>query len=123
TGLFATAAGLLAAVGLYGVVAYSTGRRTREIGVRMALGADATSIRGMIVRSGLITAATGLLLGAVGSLAVARALRALLYGSSPADPGMFALVAGLLLVSSFVASYLPSRRATRLSPLAALREA
>jgi putative ABC transport system permease protein len=121
-GFFAALAVLLAALGLYGVVAYSTSRRTREIGIRMALGADARSVRALVVRHGLAAVAIGLLCGTLGSVAVARSLGALLYGASPVDPLTFATVAIGMLLVSWVACYLPGRRASRLPPMTALRD-
>lgn len=121
-GLFATMAVSLAAGGLYGVVAYSTSRRTREIGIRMALGADARAVRRQVVWQGMVAVVAGLLLGSAGSVVVGRAVRALLYGASPADPATFTLVALGLVASSGIACYLPALRASRLAPMAALRE-
>ena len=112
---------LLAAVGLYGVVAHYAGRRTHEIGLRMALGSDRGDIQRMIASQGLRLAVIGVVLGLAGSLALTRYLKSWLYGITPTDPLTLASVAVLLIVIAFAASYLPSRRASRLDPVDALR--
>ena len=119
--LFAALALLLAAVGLYGVLAYGVNQRTREIGVRMALGAQRGNVLALIIRQGMKLAMTGAAIGIVAALALTRAMRGLLYGVSPADPLTFALVAVLLLGSALLACWLPARRASRFDPMAALR--
>jgi putative ABC transport system permease protein len=119
--LFAGMALILAMVGVYGVISYSVSHRTREIGIRMALGAQRREVMVMIVKEGLIYAATGLVLGAAGALALTRALSGLLYGISPTDPWTFALVPVLLCSAALLACYLPARKATRIDPMLALR--
>jgi putative ABC transport system permease protein len=119
--VFAGMALLLAAVGVYAVMAFAVSERTREIGVRMALGADAAAVGRMIVRDGAIMTLLGVGTGVVLALALARGLRTLLFGVSPWDPGVFAAVAALLATVALAASYLPARRAARLDPTIALR--
>jgi len=118
---FAVLATLLAAVGLYGVLAYSVAQRTREIGVRMALGADAGRVRAMVLRqmSGMILVGGGI--GLVGALGLGRAARSLLYGLEGHDPVVFALAAALLTLVALGAVYVPARRASLVDPVRALR--
>jgi predicted permease len=118
---FAAIAVLLAAVGVYGVVAYSVGRRTAEIGLRMAIGATRYQVLGLVLRAGLASAAAGGAIGLGGALLVNRALRALLFGVRPDDPRIFVSAALLLGTVLLVACYLPARRAARVDPLVALR--
>ena len=120
-GLFAGLGAVLAAVGIYGVISLSVAQRTRELGVRMALGAAPASLRGLVLRQGLRLTAIGILLGAAGSVAVTRLLRRLLYGTAPTDPLTFVLAAFVLAVVATLAAWVPARRATGVSPLAALR--
>ncbi len=120
-GVFAATALFLALAGMYGVMAHSVTRRTSEIGVRMALGATRASILRMVLGQGLLTAAVGVGVGLMASLAVTRTIRSLLFGLSPSDPLTFAGVALLLTVVALLASYLPARRATRVDPIVALR--
>lgn len=121
-GVFAVVALVMAALGVYGVMAYNTGRRTREIGVRVALGASRTQILRLILRDGLLVVVSGLVSGLVASVWLTRTLTGLLYEVTPADPVALVSVATLLSVIGLVAVYLPARRATRLSALTALRE-
>jgi len=121
-GLLAGVALLLAAVGIYGVMAYSVGRRAHEIGVRMALGARAAEVFAMVVGQGLRLSALGAALGLVGALGLSRVLAGLLHGVSPTDPGTFAAVTLLLTAVAALACSLPARRAARVDPLVALRE-
>ena len=118
---FALLALVLAAVGIYAVLAYSVARRTQEIGVRIALGARHGEVLRMVLGQSLRVIAMGLVLGLGGSLALARVLTGLLYEVRPTDPLTFAIVLLLLVGVSLVASYLPARRATRVDPLVALR--
>lgn len=124
TGLLAAFAGLalvLAAVGLYGVMAYAVGRRTREIGVRTALGARRGDVLALVLRQGAGLIVLGLALGALLAWGLARALAGLLYGVAPGDPVTFAGMAALLAVAALAATWLPARRAARLDPTEALR--
>jgi ABC-type antimicrobial peptide transport system permease subunit len=102
-------------------MAYSVSRRTREIGVRVALGADSGDVRGMILRQGLRTILAGVAIGAVGSLALTRTVRSLLFGVSAYDPVTFVAVALVLVGAALLACYFPARRATRVDPVVALR--
>lgn len=120
-GLFAAAALTLAAVGIYGVVAFSVARRTQEIGVRMALGASRADVLRLIVGEGARLAAFGVAIGIAASFAVTRLLSSLLFGVSASDPATFATVAAVLAAVALIASYLPARRAMRLDPNVALR--
>ncbi|OLC41356.1 MAG: hypothetical protein AUH43_24800 [Acidobacteria bacterium 13_1_40CM_65_14] len=112
---------VVAAVGLYGVVAYSVAQRTAEIAIRMALGAPSSNVVRMVLRQGLQLAAAGILVGLVAAFALARTLRALLYGIAPTDAWSFGAAAACLLAVTLAASYVPARRATRVDPLVALR--
>ena len=118
---FALIALLLATIGIYGVVSYSVTRRTREFGVRLAVGAQRQDIVGMVVREGLMLSAGGAAAGVVGALLLTRLLRGFLFGVSPTDPTTFAGVVVLLTAVAALASYLPARRATRIDPVEALR--
>ncbi|HET7248463.1 MAG TPA: ABC transporter permease [Gemmatimonadales bacterium] len=118
---FAVLAVLLAAVGLYGLLSFIVSRRTREIGVRMALGADRRSVLGLVLRDGVRLTLIGAAIGVVASSVAARALGALLYGVGPADPLTFGAVGLLLVIVALAASYLPAARATRVDPVEALR--
>ena len=120
-GVFAGAALLLAAVGIYGLVAHSVTRRTQEIGIRMALGAQPTDVLRLIVGEGARLAAIGLLIGVVLSLVITRLMSSLLFDVKPADPLTFIVVAVLLSFVALLASYIPARRAMRLDPTEALR--
>jgi hypothetical protein len=119
--VFAFAALVLAAVGVYGVMAYSVAARTREIGVRVALGARPSDVFGMVVRQGMRSAAIGLTAGLLGAAALGRVLTTLLYGVRPTDGVTFAAVAVVLLLVVLAACVVPARRAVRVDPLEALR--
>jgi len=118
---FAVIALILAAVGVYGVIAYGVARRTREIGIQLALGATQVSVVRRIVGQGLSLAAVGVALGAAGALAITPVLRGLLAGVQPGDPLTFVGVAAVLVLVALVASYLPARRASGVSAMEALR--
>jgi putative ABC transport system permease protein len=120
-GAYAALALTLAAVGIYGLMAYSVAQRTREIGVRMALGAHAHDVLGLMLRDGLRLTAIGVAVGLPLAYLLSRAIRSLLFGTGTADPLTFGGVAALLLAVAALASYLPARRATRVDPLVALR--
>jgi predicted permease len=113
---------LLAVLGIYGVISYTTGQRTRELGIRVALGAEPKAVVRMVLRGGFVLAGTGVVIGAVVFLGLGRMLRALLYGVAPNDPVTLALSVTALSVATAVACYLPARRAARVDPVAALRE-
>jgi len=113
---------LLAAIGIYGVLAYSVARRTREIGVRMALGAARRRVVRMVLRDSLAPVVTGSAVGIVTALVATRLMRALLYGVSPTDPATFAVVTLVLLAVAVLASAVPAMRAARVDPIVALRE-
>ena len=112
---------LLASIGIYGVVAYSVAQRTNEMGIRMALGARAGAIRGLVVRQGLLPLVPGMAVGMIAALGAERFVNSLLYGVSPRDPMTIIGVAALLMLVGLLASYLPARRATRINPVTALR--
>jgi putative ABC transport system permease protein len=112
---------LLGIVGLYGVIAYIAAQRTREIGIRMALGAQMGDVRKMFLRHGLRLTTIGIALGVGAALALSRVMRALLFGVSPTDPMTYAAVSGALAGAMLLAIYLPARRAARVDPVVALR--
>jgi putative ABC transport system permease protein len=118
---FAGSALLLAVVGIYGVVSYSVTQRTRELGVRMALGADAGATMRLVIGRSMLLIAGGTLCGLVASFAAARAIGGLLYAVGPLDPFVFVGVSTLLAASGFVATLIPARRATKVDPIVALR--
>jgi putative ABC transport system permease protein len=112
---------LLVVIGMYGVIAYWVSQRTREIGVRMALGAQRSDVLRMVVGKGLVLTLLGVVFGLAGALALSPLLGTMLYGVAPTDPGSLAAGCLILGATALVASYLPARRATRVDPLAALR--
>lgn len=120
-GIAAFMALILGVVGVYGVMAYAVSQRTREIGVRMALGAETGAINRMILRHGLVVIGTGVILGIIGALAVTRLLESILFGVRPIDLLTFASMAMLLAVVALMAAYLPARRAAAVDPIIALR--
>ena len=119
--VFAASALLLAVVGIYGVVSYAVTERTRELGVRMALGADAAATLQLVMRRSMLLVGCGTACGLVVSFALTRALSQLLYGVSPLDPVVFVAVSVLLALAGFVASLIPAHRATMVDPIVALR--
>jgi predicted permease len=120
-GFFGLVGLLLAAVGIFGVVSFSVSQRTREIGIRTALGAQPTDVLKLIIAQGMRLAIIGVVLGLLASIAVTRLLASLLYGISATDAVTFIAVSGLLVLIALVASYIPARRATRVDPVTALR--
>ena len=119
--IFGLLALCLAALGLYGVMAYSVSQRTRELGIRISVGAKQRDVLRLILGQTLTLAGIGMAGGLVTAVAVTRFAANLLYGISPADPATFALIAVLLLFVSLVAGYFPARRATKIDPMIALR--
>jgi putative ABC transport system permease protein len=118
---FAAAALMLAVVGLYGMLAYSVTQRTRELGIRMALGARPTAVFRMVVRQGMALVVVGIVLGVAGAVAATRLLAAQLFEVAPTDPAVFVFVASTLTMAGLAACVIPARRATRADPIAALR--
>jgi predicted permease len=120
-GAFGLLALLLAAIGIYGVMAYSVAERTREIGIRMALGAEARNVLNLVIRQGMVLVAIGVVVGAAVSLAVTRLIETLLFEVSATDTTTFAVIAATVSAVALVACYLPARRATKVEPMIALR--
>jgi ABC-type antimicrobial peptide transport system permease subunit len=118
---FATLATVLAAIGLYGVLAYTVAQRTREIGVRMALGADAGNVRGMVLRQVAIMTAVGGVIGLAGAVALGRGAESLLFQMQGTDPITFVLAAVLLAFVALAAGFVPAQKAARIDPMIALR--
>jgi putative ABC transport system permease protein len=118
---FAAVAVMLTALGLYGAIAHGVVQRTREIGIRAALGANAWDLLRLVLGQGLAMIALGLAVGVAGSIAVLRLLRAFLFGVGSADPFTLAAMAGVMAIVALAACYLPARQATRVDPLIALK--
>jgi putative ABC transport system permease protein len=119
--VFAGLAVTLAAVGAYGVISYSVSQRTHEIGVRMALGAQPSDIRRMVVSQGVTLGIAGIGLGMIGAAALTRLMSGLLYGITPTDPFTFSSIPAILFIVVALGSYGPARKATRVDPMIALR--
>jgi len=120
--IFGVSAALLAAVGIYGVIAYSVEQRARELSVRVALGASARRILGLVLREGLLTSAMGLAIGLGFAFALSRSMRSMLYGVTPGDPLTFASIAGIAALVAVLATVVPALRAIRVDPVQALRQ-
>jgi len=120
-GIFAAIAAALGAIGTYGVLAYAVARRTNEIGIRMALGAQRGDVLRLVIRRGVILAVIGIVLGLAGAAGLSRSLTAMLYGLTPLDPTTYVAVTGLFAAVTALASYIPARRAARVDPMAAIR--
>jgi ABC-type antimicrobial peptide transport system permease subunit len=112
---------VLASVGVYGVMAYSVSQRTRELGIRMALGAQGSEVLGLVLRQGMLLAAIGLIIGLIAAFSSTRLASTLLYGVNPSDPLIFGGVTVLLAAAAFAACYFPARRALKIDPVIALR--
>jgi putative ABC transport system permease protein len=121
-GVFAGLALVLATLGLYGLLAYAVTQRSREIGLRIALGATAREVVTLVALRGLVLAGAGMALGLAGGWAATRAMKSVLYGVQPADPSTFGLVITLLAAVAFVACLVPAARAARVDPMVVLRQ-
>ncbi len=119
--IFAIVGLVLAAIGIYGVMAYTVSERARELGVRVALGATTRDVMRIVLVEAFALAAAGVVLGVAGAVAATRLMAALLFGVTPTDPATFASIAGLLMATALAGSYVPARRATRIDPMATLR--
>jgi len=119
--LFAGVALVMAAVGVFGVMSYAVNLRTREMGIRLALGARPAEVRRMVVADGMKQAIVGVIIGAAAASWVTRTMSSMLFGVSPGDPATLALASSVLLVTAALACYMPARRATRVDPLVVLR--
>jgi len=119
---FAALALFLSSLGIYGVLAYDVSQRTREIGIRGAIGASRGQIVAMVVKQGLWKTGVGLVLGLLGAFLLTRYMQTLLFAVQPTDPIVYAAVSAMLIAVAMVASYLPARRAAKIDPLIALRD-
>jgi ABC-type antimicrobial peptide transport system permease subunit len=120
-GVLGLAALILAALGIYGVISYATAQRTREFGLRLALGAQRNDLIRLVIWNGLKLVAIGVMIGFIGSLAMTRVIKSLLYGVGAADPLTFVGIVAVLASVAITACYLPARRASRIDPIRALR--
>jgi ABC-type antimicrobial peptide transport system permease subunit len=120
-GLFAGLAPALAMIGIYGVMAYLVNQGTREIGIRMALGATQGDILGLVIRQGMILSFSGVALGLSGAFVITRFIRSLLFGIGATDAVTFILVPTLLVLAALLASFIPARRAAKVDPMIAMR--
>jgi len=120
-GTFATLAVLLALIGVFGVISYSVSQRTREIGIRMALGARGADVSRLVIREGMLLAGIGIVIGIGGALMLTRLLSSMLFGVKPHDVPTFAAVSALLAGAALLAAWLPARRAAKVDPMIALR--
>ena len=121
-GVLGAMGAILSVTGIFGLAAYSVTKRLRELGIRMALGAQRTNLMRLVVRQGLVLALVGAVIGVGASMAATRLMASMLYGVRPNDPGTFATVLVLLLLVAFAACVIPARRAMRIDPMVALRE-
>ena len=119
--LFAVIATVLAALGIYGVIAYTVAERTHEVGIRMALGAQKSDVFRLIVKTGLMLTLIGVVIGLAIALALTQLMTTLLFGITPSDVPTFAAVSAFLILVALFACYVPARRATKVNPLVALR--
>jgi ABC-type antimicrobial peptide transport system permease subunit len=119
--VFGLLAILLASIGLYGVMAYNVVRRTRDIGIRMALGAEPASVRWQVLRESLVLVFIGIVIGVPAAIAGSRLIRGMLFGLGAADPVVLVSAAALLIFVAALAGFLPARRASRVDPIVALR--
>jgi ABC-type antimicrobial peptide transport system permease subunit len=121
SGFFGIAALILAAVGLYGLMAFTVVRRTSEIGIRMAMGAQRSAVLWMVLRDTLVLVFLGVLLGVPAALAALRPISGLLFGLRATDPATLAMSVGLMITAALIAGYIPARLASRVDPMVALR--
>jgi ABC-type antimicrobial peptide transport system permease subunit len=121
TGAFGLLALLLATLGLYGLMSYNVSRRTSEIGIRMALGAERTNVLGLVLKESMVLVGAGAIVGLVGAAMLARLLTSQLYETSATDPAAMVVATVVLLLVAALAAYLPARRAARTDPMTALR--
>src|SRR5262249_28333231 len=119
--LFAIVGLALAAIGIYGVMAYTVSERARELGLRIALGATTRDVMQMVLHEAIALAAAGVVLGIAGALATTPLMASLLFGVAPTDPRTFGSIAAILLATAIAGSYVPARRATRVDPMISLR--